>query len=150
MAIEIERKFLTCNTSYRAAAVEAKEIRQGYLTTDQNTVVRVRVYGERAYITVKTRNKGAVRSEWEYEIPKADALQMLQACHGRVIVKTRYIVNHESFVWEIDEFGGDLAPLVVAEIELPAVDTHFPLPNFIGEEVTDDPRYFNSALAAQV
>lgn len=151
MGKEIERKFLVTEPTYREQAVRVKSIEQGYLTGEQTTVVRVRVCDSQGFLTVKTANVGAVRGEWEYEIPVADARELLGACKGRVIRKKRYIVPAENgMCWEVDEFGGDLAPLVLAEIEMPDAGTPVALPSFVGEEVTHDPRYFNSALATQV
>lgn len=150
MAKEIERKFLVKNDSYREQACRVRSISQGYISTDPDRTVRVRVVDGRGFLTVKTRNIGPVRNEWEFEIPADDATEMLKICVGRVISKNRYIVEQEGMTWEVDEFLGDLSPLVVAEIELPAADTSFALPSFAGEEVTDNPRYFNSVLSAQV
>lgn len=150
MAKEIERKFLVTDKSYRELATACHTIKQGYLSNDPDRTVRVRLKDDAAYITIKTRNMGAERNEWEYQIPAGDAEAMLCHCTGNVISKRRYIVPEPSGLqWEVDEFEGTLAPLVVAEIELPAVDTPFTPAPFIGEEVTDDPRYYNSALAAQ-
>lgn len=150
MAKEIERKFLVKGVSYRDAAVERRHMVQGYLSRDKDRVVRLRICDNRAWLTIKTANCGAVRHEWEYEIPVADAREMMSACTGGVIEKTRYCVPAAGGrVWEVDEFAGRLAPLVVAEIELASEDETFAKPEFVGDEVTDDPRYFNSALAAQ-
>lgn len=147
MAKEIERKYLVTDSSYRSMAREKRHIIQAYLNRDPRSTVRVRIADDRAFLTVKGRNQGAVRDEWEYEIPLADARAMIERCaSGRVIDKTRYVVAFEGFDWEIDEFAGDLEGLTVAEIELPAADTAFCLPPFAGEEVTGDPRYYNSSL----
>ncbi len=150
MSKEIERKFLVTSSSYREAAVDAVELAQGYLNTDPDSTVRVRVAGPRGFITVKSRNIGATRNEWEYEIPVSDAREMLALCTG-VLVKTRYIVPAtDGLRWEIDEFHGPLEGLTVAEIELPSEDTRFDRPSFIGREVTGDAAYYNSNLAARV
>ncbi len=150
MAKEIERKFLVTDASYKELASESHHIVQGYLNRDPDRTVRVRLLDSRGFITVKTRSHGATRNEWEYPIPADDAREMLNACDGPVLEKVRYIVEAGNGLrWEIDEFGGRLSPLVVAEIELPAEDTEFSKPPFIGKEVTGDPRYFNSSLAAQ-
>lgn len=150
MATEIERKFLVVSDSFRASAVESRHIIQGYITRSQDRVVRVRVAGDCGYLTVKTANTGAVRGEWEFAIPVADARDLLGICQGRIIAKTRYIIPADNGLrWEVDVFENDLAGLVTAEIELPSADTPFTLPAFVGREVTDDPRYFNSALATQ-
>lgn len=148
MALEIERKFLVTNSEYRANAVGIKTIAQGYLCTDPDTTVRVRIAGEQAFVTIKSRNCGAVRGEWEYEIPLADARELLACCGGRTIEKTRYLVpGADGLMWEVDEFGGRHAGLVVAEIELPAEDAPFCRPAFVGEEVTGNPAYYNSVLS---
>lgn len=150
MSKEIERKFLVKDKTYRQKARQVRHITQGYLSLDPDRTVRVRLADGRGYITVKTRNHGAVRGEWEYEIPAEDAAEMLDACTGTVIDKHRYVVAAGGGLsWEVDEFHGIHDGLVVAEIELPAADTAVPEAGFIGEEVTDDARYFNSALASQ-
>ncbi len=152
MSLEIERKFLVVNDSYRQMAQSVRSIEQAYISTDADATVRVRLVDGRGFITVKSRNRGAVRHEWEYEISSEDARQMLDSvCRSGHIAKHRYVVDAGSGLrWEVDEFHGALAPLVVAEIELPSENTPFHRPPFIGEEVTGDPRYFNSNLAAQV
>ena len=147
MAKEIERKYLVTDSSYRQAATEKRNIIQAYLNRDPKATVRIRVTDNLAYITVKGKNEGAVRDEWEYSIPVNDALAMIERCAiGRIIKKTRYIVPFEGHIWEVDEFGGELEGLTVAEIELSAPDTQFSLPAFVGEEVTGNPRYYNSSL----
>ena len=147
MSKEIERKFLVTSDLYRDLAVKSSHIVQAYLCRDPRSTVRVRIYDNRAFLTVKGQNEGAVRDEWEYEIPLDDARQMIGRCaSGSIIDKTRYIGNHEGFKWEVDEFGGTHSGLVVAEIELDRPDRIFPHPEFIGEEVTGDPRYYNSSL----
>lgn len=147
MAKEIERKFLVTGTSYRDMAVDRHEIAQGYLSRDIDATVRVRIVDEKAFLTVKGRNHGVVRDEWEYAIPVNDAVAMLDRCvSGHVIRKTRYIVPSGSLRWEIDEFHDCHAGLVVAEIELPSPDAEFTKPVFIGEEVSGNPAYYNSNL----
>ncbi len=148
MAKEIERKFLVGDESYKALATENIEIRQGYLSTDPEATVRVRIAGDKAFLTVKGRNRGAVRNEWEYPVPASDAIAMLPCCGGRTVEKTRWIVPAENGLkWEVDEFHGRHEGLVVAEIELPAEDTPFVRPAFVGQEVTGEPQYYNSALS---
>lgn len=148
MAKEIERKFLVGDESYKALATENIEICQGYLSTDPEATVRVRIAGDKAFLTVKGRNRGAVRNEWEYPVPASDAIAMLPCCCGRTVEKTRWIVPAENGLkWEVDEFHGRHEGLVVAEIELPAEDTPFVLPAFVGREVTGEPQYYNSALS---
>ena len=148
MAKEIERKFLVGDESYKALATENIEIRQGYLSTDPEATVRVRVAGDKAFLTVKGRNRGAVRNEWEYPVAASDAIAMLPCCGGRTVEKTRWIVPAENGLkWEVDEFHGRHEGLVVAEIELPAEDTPFARPAFVGREVTGEPQYYNSSLS---
>lgn len=149
MAKEIERKFLVDDMSFKALAVAHNDMSQGYLCTDADATVRVRTSGEKAWITVKSRNRGAVRGEWEYPVPVEDAEEMIANCCGsRIISKTRYIVPAGGGLkWEVDVFHGRHEGLVLAEIELPAVDTPFDLPAFVGREVTGDPQYYNSVLS---
>ena len=149
MAREIERKFLVAGDGWRPGAVGVA-YRQGYLSAgaDAGCTVRARVAGERAFLTVKGRAVGASRDEYEYPIPVADAEEMLERlCAGGRIEKLRYRVPFAGRVWEVDEFGGENAPLVVAEVELEDVGAEVSLPPWVGREVTDDPRYTNAALA---
>lgn len=147
MAKEIERKFLVKNTSYRDMSIAERHIVQAYLNRDPKATIRVRIIDDKAFLTVKGKNAGAIRDEWEYSIPVSDAEGMIARCaSGRIIEKTRFIVPFEGYDWEIDEFKGELKGLTVAEIELPTEDAKFSLPPFIGEEVTGDPRYYNSSL----
>lgn len=146
MATEIEHKFLVVNDSYQAMAVSSVEIEQGYLNREPDCTVRVRVKDGHGYITVKGKNAGDARLEFEYEIPLADARAMLGLCISPVISKRRWIVPYEGHTWEVDEFHGSLSPLIVAEIELPSSDTRYILPPFVGENVTGDPSYYNSNL----
>ena len=149
MAKEIERKFLVNDMSFLSHAVSKYEIAQGYLSTDPDATVRVRLSDKQAWLTVKSRNHGAVRGEWEYPVPLQEAAEMLAACCGsRKIEKTRYIVDAgNGLKWEVDVFHGRHEGLVMAEIELPEADTPFSRPAFIGREVTDDPAYYNSVLS---
>ena len=146
MGIEIERKFLVVGDDWRQASAVAYA--QGYLNRDQQRTVRVRIARGQAWLTVKGANAGATRAEFEYPIPLADAEQLLALCDGPLVRKLRRIVEHAGSRWEIDEFQGDNAGLVVAEIELPSEDAPFEPPPWLGAEVTHDPRYFNSNLAA--
>ena len=147
MALEIERKFLVINDIYRLMASKSYNIKQGYLSTRKDATVRVRIKNKNAFITVKGLNKGATRCEWEYSIPYDDAIEMMALSQGVVIDKIRYIVEYEGFIWEVDEFKGDHDGLVVAEIELKDENETFPIPPFIGEEVTGNVAYYNSTLA---
>ena len=155
MAKEIERKFLVVSDSYKPLAVRCYEISQGYLSSDPQATVRVRIKGDRGFLTVKGITVGAERDEWEYEIPVDDARQMLALCGTRVLSKTRWIIPAEvegsdDAAWEVDQFHGALEGLTVAEIELPSADLNVSLPTFIGSEVTGDVRYYNSSLVASI
>jgi adenylate cyclase len=147
MALEIERKFLVKSDDYKAIATECIEISQFYLSLDPKRTVRVRVKGNRGFITIKGLNHGCVRNEWEYEIPVEDARSMMQLCTAG-ISKRRWIVPHAGLTWEVDEFGGRHEGLVVAEVELPSADTVIDIPSFVGREVTGDAAYYNSTLSA--
>ena len=145
MGIEIERKFLVVGEGWRQAPALAYA--QGYLNRDKQRTVRVRIVEGRAWLTVKGANVGATRAEFEYPIPLADAEQLLALCDGPLVRKRRRVIEHAGARWEIDEFEGDNAGLVVAEIELASEDAAFEAPPWLGEEVTHDARYFNSNLA---
>lgn len=147
MGKEIERKFLVAGDGYRALAVDKIEIEQGYLSVDPDRTVRVRLADERAFITVKSRNRGMERGEWEYEIPYADGAELLKLAVYAPIEKTRWIVPYKGLTWEVDEFHGVHRGLTLAEVELATVDTVPTLPDFVGKEVTADPAYYNSNLA---
>ena len=147
MGTEIERKFLLADDGWRSVGGEGKLYRQGYLSTAVERNVRVRIIGDRGFLTVKGRSAGITRLEFEYEIPLADASRMLdELCHRPLIEKTRHLVEHCGLTWEIDEFAGDNAGLVVAEVELESESQEVDPPAWVGVEVTDDPRYLNSSL----
>lgn len=148
MAYEIERKFLV-DGDYKSKSFKAYPIKQGYLSLSGVSVVRVRVKGEKAYITVKSSVVSGTlkRNEWEYEIPKDDAEEMLKLCEESLIDKTRYLVKVGKHVFEVDEFNGDNEGLLIAEVELEHEDEHFEKPEWLGEEVTDNVRYYNSFLS---
>ena len=148
MGEEIERKFLVTGDAWRETA-EGMRYRQGFLSTVPERTVRVRVAGLRGTITVKGKNLGARRAEFEYEIPVTDAEQMLDTlCERPLIEKVRHTLTAGPHTWEVDVFEGDNAGLVVAEIELGSEDEAFEKPEWVGDEVTSDPRYFNSNLVA--
>lgn len=148
MAKEIERKFLVSGDAWRALA-QGTVYRQGYLSTVKERTVRVRTIDDKAYLTIKGVTVGATRAEYEYEVPAADANEMLDdLCEKPIIEKTRYKIPHEGFTWEVDEFAGVNEGLIVAEIELADEDQAFTKPDWIGEEVSGDPRYFNANLIA--
>jgi adenylate cyclase len=147
MAQEIERKFLIQDTSI-VDSLAGERLTQGYLSHDKNATVRVRIAGTTGWLTIKGKTVGATRSEFEYPVPEEDARQMLdELCGAGVIDKTRYRLPQGELCWEIDVFHGDNDGLIVAEIELPSEDTPFDRPAWLGEEVTGDPRYYNSALS---
>jgi adenylate cyclase len=148
MPLEIERKFLVVSDLYREMSSASTVIAQGYLSTDKNATVRVRVKGDDAFITVKGITRGATRQEWEYPIPAGHAREMLELCEGAVIKKTRYFVDYGGMTWEVDEFASPCPGLVVAEVELPTEDVGIELPPFVGKEVTGDPAYYNSSIAS--
>ena len=146
MAVEIERKFLLVNDSWRVNAVGVL-FRQGYLCTAPERTVRVRLEGEVGRLTIKGKAQGIVRPEYEYEIPAKEAVELLEAhCLRPLVEKTRYRIEYVGQLWEIDEFHGDNAGLIVAEIELEAESQEFTLPDWVGKEVSDEPRYFNANL----
>ncbi len=148
MGIEIERKYLVRGDDWRRATT-AEHYRQGYLSTVPERTVRVRVSADAGYLTIKGATLGATRSEYEYAIPVEDAHAMLDdLCLRPLIEKTRYTLEYQGMVWEIDEFEGDNAGLIIAEVELESEDQAINLPGWIGAEVTDDPRYYNANLVA--
>lgn len=147
MGIEIERKFLVIGDSWREGARGAF-YRQGYLSTTKERTIRVRIADGHGFLTIKGETAGAARAEYEYEIPVADAREMLEnLCEKPLIEKTRYTVEFTGMKWEIDEFAGENEGLIVAEIELADERVHIDLPPWTGREVTGDPRYYNSSLA---
>lgn len=148
MAAEIERKFLVKDDSWRGLG-EGSHYRQGYLSTQPDRTVRVRVAAGKGFLTIKGRTVGATRAEYEYAIPLQDADAMLdELCERPLIEKTRYRIGYQGQIWEVDEFEGENAGLVVAEVELATADQVVALPDWVGEEVTTDPRYYNANLIA--
>ncbi|BAY18794.1 adenylate cyclase [Anabaenopsis circularis NIES-21] len=147
MAKEIERKFLVKGDGWRNMGVGGV-YRQGYISTQKAVTVRVRIANDRGYLTIKSPSVNCSRSEFEYEIPLADAQEMLDTlCDRPLIEKVRYKVKLGDLTWEIDEFDGDNKGLIVAEVELSDVNQQIELPEWIGEEVSHESRYFNSNLA---
>jgi adenylate cyclase len=147
MPQEIERKFLV-KGEFKALAANATRITQGYLSTVPERIVRIRIKGEKGFITIKgiSNASGASRYEWEKEIPYADATELLNICEPGVIDKTRYLVNSAKHTFEVDEFYGENQGLVIAELELDSEEETFERPDWLGEEVTGDERYFNANL----
>ncbi|WP_167608136.1 CYTH domain-containing protein [Maribellus sediminis] len=144
--VEIERKFLVDINKWHPAT-EGHKIIQGYLSTDKNRVVRVRVKGDNAYLTIKGESKGISRTELEYEIPFNDAKILLEMCVDFPVEKIRYVQEFEGKVWEIDVFENVNEGLVMAEVELQDEKEEIVLPHWISKEVSDDKRYFNAWLA---
>jgi adenylate cyclase len=147
MAIEIERKYLVKNDLWKSQVLSEMTLKQGYLANSSNATVRVRVAGDRAFLTIKSATEGLRRSEFEYPIPVADAEDMLEGVAIRpVIDKVRYKVKVGGHVWDLDVFAGDNKGLVLAEVELDSEDEAFELPAWAGAEVSGDPRYYNVNL----
>lgn len=148
MALEIERKFLVTDDSYKAMAFHSDRIAQGYLCREGGNSARVRVRGNKGYITIKgpSMDGGLSRFEWEKEIPESEAWELIKLCHGGIIDKTRYLVKCGCHTFEVDEFHGDNEGLTVAEVELESTDEEFERPAFLGKEVTGNRRYYNSSL----
>ena len=147
MATEIERKFLVIDNAWRGAGRSAFS-RQGYLSFGPPAAVRVRVMGPKATLTIKEAAQGSSRAEFEYPVPVDDANELLNSlCQGSIVEKTRHWLQFGGKQWEVDEFQGANAPLVIAELELTDADEDFTRPPWLGEEVTDDERYYNASLS---
>jgi CYTH domain-containing protein len=143
---EIERKFLVKNHDFKKFG-RGVLIQQGFLSTVKERIVRIRIMGNQAFLTIKGISIGFTRNEFEYEIPAEDAEMILkELCEKPIIEKNRYRIKAANLVWEVDEFKGVNEGLIIAEIELLSEDQAFDKPEWIGEEVTDDPRYYNSNL----
>ena len=146
MATEIEHKYLVINDKYKEMSCNSVEIVQGYIDRTIEHVVRIRRIDSECFLTIKGKNCGDTRPEFEYQIPLSDFDGLLSLCQGRILRKRRWMVEYDQRIWEVDEFKDDLAGLTLAEIELPSSDTDYALPPFVGENVTHDPSYFNSNL----
>lgn len=156
MPLEIERKFLVTGDGWRATARRVEPMAQGYLNNlaamDSGAMkasVRVRIAGDGAWLNLKSRELGHTRQEFDYRIPVGDARDLLALCVGGLVDKRRHYVEHDGRLWEVDEFLGDNAGLVVAELELESADDVFERPDWLGVEVTDEPRYYNLALSTR-
>lgn len=150
MGTEIEHKFLLRDERWRQQTTRSVRMRQGYLTSDERCSVRVRVAGDHGFLNVKSGTLGIQRSEYEYPIPLAEAEEILDTlCEKPVLEKTRHYVPVGEHCWEVDEFAGANAGLIVAEVELSRPDEPFERPDWAGEDVSGDPRYYNSRLARQ-
>ena len=145
MAIEIERKFLVSGEGWRQAT--PRRLAQGYLNRDKYRTVRIRIDENKAFLTVKGITSGASRAEYEYAVPLGDAEQMLAMCDGAIVEKRRHLVEEGGTRWDVDEFLGANEGLLIAEVELDSADQACAKPSWLGEEVTEDPRFFNSNLA---
>ncbi len=148
MAQEIERKFLVKNDSFKKDATKATRITQGYISSVPERTVRVRIKGDKGFITIKGigNESGASRFEWEKEIPVDEVKDLLKICEPGIIDKTRYLVPVGNHTFEVDEFYGDNEGLIIAEVELKDENEDFEKPDWLGEEVTGDVKYFNSML----
>ena len=148
MGYEIERKFLVDQSRWSPPS-DGVPYRQGYLSQDLKRVVRIRLAGEKGYLTIKGVTTGISRREFEYEIPVCEARDMLDhMCHRPQIEKMRYLIPYQGFTWEVDEFSGENEGLIVAEIELQSESDPFSKPEWVGQEVSEDPRYYNVNLIA--
>ncbi len=149
MNLEIERKFLVKNDSFKLKAFEKKYLKQGFLNSDKDRTVRVRVLEDTAFLTIKGRSNtaGTTRFEWEKEISVEDAQELMLLTEEKAIEKYRYFIQEGKHVFEVDEFLGENAGLIVAEIELSKEDERFLMPDWLGKEVTGDVQYYNSSLS---
>ncbi len=147
MAKEIEHKFLVANDNWRNAVYKSSQYKQGYLSSQPTSSIRVRISDEHAWLNIKSATVGTERLEFEYEIPLVDAQEIINTlCSKPLVEKIRHFVLFGSHTWEIDEFSGENAGLIVAEIELPAAGEFFSKPDWLGDEVTYDLRYYNNNL----
>lgn len=149
MNIEIERKFLVKSLDFKSESFEKKHIKQGYLNSDKNRTVRIRVSDTTAFITIKGKSNknGTSRFEWEKEIHITEAEELLLLCEPNIIEKTRYLIKVGCHIFEVDEFAGENLGLVVAEIELSSEEEAFEKPNWLSKEVTGNPKYYNSSIS---
>ncbi len=150
MAYEIERKFIVKDNSWKEGLTEADSsfIQQAYLSVYPEPTVRVRIKNSLAWLTIKGKNEGITRAEYEYRIPLEDALELIKLAVSSIIMKRRYEIKYQDKLWELDEFFGENEGLLIAEIELKKEDEEFECPTWIGEDVSLDARYKNSSLAA--
>lgn len=147
MAIEIEHKYLVINNSYKKLFFSRIHLVQGYLCREPERTVRVRICDNHGFLTIKGKNDGDIRHEFEYEIPFEDAEKLLSMCIPPIIDKYRYLIKNNRHIWEVDEYNGALAPLKLAEIELTDPSEKYVLPDFIGKNVTGIKKYYNSNLS---
>jgi adenylate cyclase len=150
MAIEIERRFRVANDDWRASVDRSTRITQGYLAITGLSVIRVRVRDTEGYVTIKSRDGGLARDEFEYAIPVADAKSLLTLCGQRILEKIRHEVNYAGYCWEVDEYLPPLEDLIIAEVEMQSESEDPPRPPWIGEDITHDGNYSNAALAQRI
>jgi adenylate cyclase len=150
MALEIERRFRVSSDAWRAGVARATRITQGYLAITEYSVIRVRVRDEKGYVTIKSRDGGLARQEFEYDIPLDDARSLLNLCGQRILEKIRHEVLYAGYCWEIDEYLEPFDDLIIAEVELRSEDEDPPRPPWIGDDITHDRRFSNAALAQRV
>jgi CYTH domain-containing protein len=150
MALEIERRFLVSSDAWRAGVDRSTGITQGYLAITEYSVIRVRVRDDDAYVTIKSRDAGLAREEFEYSIPMDDARSLLNLCGPRVLEKIRHEVTYAGYCWEVDEYSAPFENLVIAEVELQSEADDPPRPAWIGEEITHNGSFSNAALAQRV
>lgn len=147
MATEIERKFLVVNNNWQQSIQRQEHYLQGYLSNTKQSSIRIRITDDKANLNIKSATLGITRDEYDYAIPIDEASEMLNnLCEKPILEKTRYFVIHGQHTWEIDVFAGENEGLIVAEIELQSIDEAFDKPNWIGEDVSNDPRYYNVCL----
>jgi CYTH domain-containing protein len=150
MAIEIERRFRVSGDTWRASVARSTRITQGYLAITQDSVIRVRVRDAEGYVTIKSRDGGIARQEFEYAVPLNDAQSLLTLCGGRILEKIRHEIDYCGFCWEVDEYLEPLGDLILVEVELQSETEDPPRPPWVGEEITHDGRFSNAALAQRV
>jgi adenylate cyclase len=146
MGLEIERKFLIKNDAWKTAADNGTKIEQGYLNSNKERTVRVRIYGDAGFLTVKGKNNKLTRQEFEYNIPLVDAQELLKLCEKPLIEKTRYLIKENNHSWEIDIFEGENKGLEIAEIEIEKEKEEINYPDWLGKEVSNESKYYNSSL----
>jgi CYTH domain-containing protein len=150
MALEIERRFRVSSDAWRTSVARSTRITQGYLAITEYSVIRVRVRDTQGYVTIKSRDGGLAREEFEYAIPLADAQSLLRLCGRRILEKIRHEVDHGGFCWEIDEYLAPLEDLTIAEVELQSENEVPPRPPWVGDEITHDGSFSNAALAQRI
>lgn len=148
MSIEIERKFLVVGDAWKNHVSGQFQLKQGYLQSAPERTVRIRTSNKEGFITIKGKTEGITRTEYEYPIPFSEALSLLALCENTPIEKVRYLVSHGSLTWEVDVFEGLNSGLILAEVELQHENQEIDLPDWIGAEVSSDPRFYNSTLSA--